>query len=574
MAIPIGTTSRQLEALARWLLVAMMALGMLTWWWPGYRGWGALSAGMLIVLAFWLLWRTVSADRTLPGHPIHAAFLVPAAVLVLHVVRAAPRLGGADGWTSAGALNVSMIFHFALLALGVMLSQSLLPKAARHVAVLAVCGAAMMLGPAAAMAWGRTEPVRTPLALLGFTGVGVWLSTLWGIVPPGDAQADGLLRCHRRLRIGCGIVAACACVGLTLMAPLQALLMAGIVAGTLLVAGVVFRRRRLVFLLTGGALAIAVLVVLSAARWVREALFATLAATAQAGWLGAGEEAFRDVSASDAGVVVLAATVGWVGALGLVTGWMACIVWLLAHARRGHLGDQGRAIVWTAASGAIAAALLAPGGFFLPAVTLGAVFVWGLLPSMLGRKQTARSGAVLLAGMIAIILLAGVARKSGLLSWGSHVFGATDAFLHTATGLMLGMLMAWLLGARKLALGLVGILLAALAGGPGEVLQYVLATRTAEFRDWLHHGIGSAAAVVPYLLCVGARWCESPDAAVSPQDAVDAYLFQPVAPRRATPYGPTRSHAGRPTPRAGATATPHETAQSRPPSPSFDETRP
>ncbi|MGB2824061.1 MAG: hypothetical protein WBF17_24000, partial [Phycisphaerae bacterium] len=212
MAIAVGTTSRQLEGLARWVLVAVVALGMLTWCWPGYRSWGAMSAGVLVVLAFWLLWRMVSGDRTVPGHPIHAALLVPAAVLAFHVVRASPACDTAWYWVVAGGLNVSMVCHFGLLALGVMLSQSLLPKAARHVAVLGVCGAVMMLGPAAAMAWGRSQSVRTAMALLGFGGVGVWLSMLWGAAPPADAEwvrADPST--HRRLRIACVAVAAGAC---------------------------------------------------------------------------------------------------------------------------------------------------------------------------------------------------------------------------------------------------------------------------------------------------------------------------------------------------------------------------
>lgn len=172
----------------------------------------------------------------------------------------------------------------------------------------------------------------------------------------------------------------------------------------------------------------------------------------------------------------------------------------------------------------MAGALLAPGGLFIPATTLGAVFVWGLLPAMLGRSHRPRSGAYLLAGMIAVTVLAGVARKAGLLLSIVTAFGATDACLHTATGLLLGMLMAWLLGARKLWLGLAGIALAALAGGPGEILQSLTATRSSEFRDWLYHILGSASAVVPYLLCMAAQWCESPDVVSKRSAAGKAHL--------------------------------------------------
>jgi len=528
VAIPIGTTARQTEALARWVLVSVVALAMLAWWGPGYRSWGALSAALLVVLAFWLLWRTVLGDRTVPGHPIHAVLLAPVVVLVFHVLRGAAGRGQTAEWALAGALNVSMICHFGLLSLGVMLSQSLLPKAARHVAVLAVCGAAMMLGPAAAMAWGQAEPVRTALALLGFGGVGVWLSALWGLDAPGVPPAHGFLPGRGWLRCLWVAVGALAAIAWMAAAPLQGLLMAGILAVTLFVAGLVFPRRRAGLLLTGGSLAVAVLGVLSLGRYVREALFVLVARTGEAGWLGRGEEAFRDVSASDAGLVVLAATVGFPAAGILLSGLAGCIVWLLAHARRGHAGDQGRAIVWTVAAGAVGAALLAPGGLFLPAATAAAVFVWGLLPSMLSRPARPRSGAYLLGGVVAVTILVGLARRAGLFSSALRVFGAGDALMHLTAGLLLGMLMAWLLGARRLWLGLVGLALAALAGGPGEVLQYALGTRTAEFRDWLYHCTGSAAAVVPYLLCVVARWCESPDVVSEQSLAAEKYLRYPA----------------------------------------------
>ena len=50
MAIPVGTTSRQLEWLARWLLAGVVVLALLTCWWPGYRSWGTVVAAEAAVL--------------------------------------------------------------------------------------------------------------------------------------------------------------------------------------------------------------------------------------------------------------------------------------------------------------------------------------------------------------------------------------------------------------------------------------------------------------------------------------------------------------------------------------------
>ena len=523
MAIPLGTTSRQIEAVARWTLTGVVALGMVAWWWPGYRSWGAVAVGLLSVLVLWLAWQTVRGERRVPGHPLHLALLVPAGVLVGHFVRVGLGPHGGE-WAPAGGVDISMVFHLALMALGVMLAQSLLPAAARHVGVLGLCGAAMMSGPAAAMIWGRTQPVRTALALLGFAGVGVWLTMLWGMAA-GAAGPGGRGRLRNRvLRGGCVVVAASASVGLSISAPLQGLLAAGVLAATLFLAGIAFPRRRALLLAVGGGMGVGVVVVLSAVRWVREALVGVLVPLGQAPPFGRGEEAFRDVSAADSGLAVLTAVVGWAGTAAFVLCLVGCLVGLLLHARKGGPGDQGRAILWTAASGMVAGAVLAPGGLFLPAALLAGAFVWGLLPGMLGRPERRRSGAVVLVAVGGTVALQAVASEPGLLGWLCRIFGAGDGVLHASMGFLAAMLAAWLLGARRAWLGLAGIALAALAGGPAEALQQLISTRTGELRDWLHHSLGCAVAVVPYLLCVGARWCESPDAVAARPDAADAYV--------------------------------------------------
>jgi uncharacterized membrane protein len=326
------------------------------------------------------------------------------------------------------------------------------------------------------------------------------------------------------------VVAAAAACGLAVVAPLPALLMVAVVGAAMFLAGLVFPRRRGLLLAGGGVLAAAALIVLSAVHWVRGAVAAILADAGQAGWLGSGEEAFRRVSGGDSGLAVLAATTGWAGAAWFLVGLAACMGWLLVHARRGHPGDRARAVVWTAASGAVGAALLAPGGLFTPAIVLAAAFVWGLLPAMLGRRERPRSGAYLLAAVVVVGLCAGLSRQSGLLGWSLAVFGGRDALPHAIVGFLVAMLLAWLLGARRAGLGLLGIAAAALAGGAGELLQYAAATRTADLSDWLCHVLGSAAAVLPYLLCVGARWCESPDARPLRPEAAEAYLGPPGSP--------------------------------------------
>jgi len=81
------------------------------------------------------------------------------------------------------------------------------------------------------------------------------------------------------------------------------------------------------------------------------------------------------------------------------------------------------------------------------------------------------------------------------------------------------------MGARNLMLGIVAIVLAAFAGGAGEIIQAATLTRRrVEWGDWIAHAAGSLIAVIPYLLCVGARLAESPDARTRQAVSGDRYL--------------------------------------------------
>jgi len=76
-----------MDWLARWALTGMMILGMMAWWWPGYRSWGSAVSALATVLALWLAARIVAGDRRVPGHPIHLVVLVPAGIMAMHLAR-------------------------------------------------------------------------------------------------------------------------------------------------------------------------------------------------------------------------------------------------------------------------------------------------------------------------------------------------------------------------------------------------------------------------------------------------------------------------------------------------------
>lgn len=508
MAIPIGTTSCQLGWIARWLLVAMVIVGMLVWWWPSYRSWGALAAGILVTFLLWLMWKTVSCDRSVAGHPFYLVLLVPTVILTVHFVRTGLATDSIGSGVLQGGLNLSMLFQIFLLAAGVMLTQSLLPRAASHTVVLSLCGAAMMGGAVAATVWGRAEEVRDALAMVGLAGVGVWLSPLWGLGGQDDPQQLSHPLRRRDMSIACIGVAVIATAMFGRFSPRATLTAAVIVGLVLVLGGIIFRRGRKTSLAAGGVLVTTAMLSLTYTGSVFH-----LSEIASASWFGSGEGAFSSLFAGDSGLAVMLSMVGWVGTFCLVGGMIACTVWLMGHCRRERSEDQGRAIVWTAATAMASCAMLSSGGLFIPVVTLAGAFVWGLFPAMLSCKSRPRIGVMLLPVVLFMMILLGLARQQGLALWAVNIFGYEDKLLHGMTGLILAMSLAWLIGAKKWWLGLLAIAAAALVGGAGELLQRIATTwRGPELADWAAHAVGSAIALIPYLLCISSRWCESPDA--------------------------------------------------------------
>lgn len=534
MGIPVGTTTRQLDSLARWMLAGLVVVAMLAWPRPSLIGWGALTIGLLTTLLLWLMSRTVAGDRTVPGHPVHWVLLGPAAILAYHLGRENMLLSS-HPFSPTGAMNVSMLFQMCLLAVGVMLSQSLLPRAAEHIGVLSVCGGAMMLAPLAAivMNGAAVEAMRHSLALLGFAGIGVWMSALWGVgwrtevwgdrSPPDASEARPMPT--KWLRIVIIVVGAVAAAGLTWLSPQAAMFSVGVLGAGLMLGGLVFHQHRIVLLVGGVVLACGGLMVSGAVS----GLARLVTQFSHNGPIGMGEAAFGRVDAASSGLSVLGWTIGWGGLCWMVGGWTLCVVWLMTHARRRRVTDRRRAVVWSTTTALSSCAILSVGGLFTPAMVVAAAFTWGLLPQMLGRPSRGRSGVVLLVVMVALGVVVGVANNRGLISWAMTATlqsGRVDKWMHIAMGMTLTMMLAWLMGARRAWLGLVGILLATTVGGLGELMQRVFGKPT-DYQDVIAHLIGCGLGALPFLFCIGARWCESADVKPVSPGAADAYQADP-----------------------------------------------
>ncbi len=521
MAIPVGTTARQLETTARWMWAVVVVVAMLAWWMPSFLGWGALTVGLLAVLTLWVMQRIVSRDRWVPSQSFHWALLLPTAILCYHFVmdHVSPQPG--QDVAGTGGLDLSLLFSLGLLATGVMLSQSLLPKAAGHVGVMAACGAAMMGGPALAIAFGSPpSAIRPMLSLVGLAGVCVWLAPLWGVGRVNDPPEAPHPLEHPVLR---WLVVAVAATGAGLWVwalPTAAILGAGLAGGVLGLSTLVFGRYRWLVAPIGVGL-LAVFGVFAGGLWPVEPYLVSRSTV-----LGSGGGAFANVSACDGGVRVLIGTVGAVGAAGL----LVSLVWVTAadvlKAGRMRAGDQGRTLVWSCAMALATGALLTTGGLFSPVAMVAGMLVWGMAPRMLGRARRKRSGTVVLGLAAAAMLAIGMARSTGLVGWSTAALaGEThmDEWLHAVAGFLLALMMAWLFGHTHAVLGCVGILVALAIGGLGEAAQHLISSgRQLQWQDWLLHSAGCGVALVLYGLCVAVRWCESPQIqSVGPDSRLD-----------------------------------------------------
>ncbi len=516
MAVPIGTSSKQLAAISRWALAFVVFFGMLTWWRPSYRTWGTLSGSLLVIFALWITWRILDRDRTAPGHAFHLVLLGPAVILLGHAIHRGLLQTLPVPESLAGALDMSLLFQVWLLWLGVLLIASLLPDVFLHPILLAVCGLMMAAGSAAALVWGYAIVDREPIALLGYCGVAVWLSMLWR-ARDGEPNRLGLRKRPIRLLfifvagIGSGILASRSPVAAVLA------LSAGGIAIVLCTAA---------FLRRAWLLALAALV--SVGLVITAVILAIFRLPSNPGWLGSGELAFDQMSPSFVfGVRIVAGTTGWVGLLWLSVGAVGCLLWLVFQAGKGPRENLGGVICWTAAVLLASFALICPGGFFIPSVTLAMALAWGLFPSVAGVAFKPRSGlwTAIVVGMM--MMMMALVCRTGLPGWSVESFGFDDRLHHFLGGFFLAMVAVWIIAPGRTWVGVVVIVVSGLFGGLAEVIQHLVSVRSFDLRDWLWHAIGTTAALVPYLLARGAVLCESVHAVTSKQMRTAAERYGP-----------------------------------------------
>lgn len=519
MAKPIGTTARQLASLARWSLAVLVIVSMFAWWWPSLRAWGALLAGMGVVLLLWAMWKTVTGSRRIPGHPFHVALLGPILILAVHLLVSLSTEVGQSSQALAGGMLNSFIVVLSLIALGVLLSQSLLIRISDAPRFHSLLALAMMIGADTALIVPGSQPVHPAMTLLGLAGVFVWLAPLWPFrSPEAPEESNADENPHRPILVESPWLTRISWVGwlavaagqsiLLLTSQLPMVLTAMLPAGAVfLVSGLLLHRRRGRYLLVGAGLLSAGAI--SILTWPPQLL---MGPAIHAGPFGLGEQALKIVPATDSGWLVLGGFVGWVGLLWLLAGSLVCVVIMLAAVRAEAPDRQAGAVFWIAATVIGTAALFARAGLVVPAVIVAVSILWGALPAIADRARPARNGWWVFAWLSGLLLMVGLAVNNGLLGWIMRELTLSDKTVHFLLAIPATAVLAWLIGSRSVWWGLVGILLGASLGVAGEGLQMLFSHRGVEKADAIAHALGSAVVVLPYLLCMSARWSESPDA--------------------------------------------------------------
>jgi hypothetical protein len=500
-----GTTSRQLQIVSRWAMSAVVGIGAMALWWPSAAAWGGLAGGLVLVFFLWLMAKTARGSVSVPAGLFHLALAGPAAILAMHFVRHSRASQGLYG-----ALDVSAIYQFALIALGAALAQDLyaLPLARGAAALLA--GAGLVAGSLAGALWGRADMARTPLGLLAMCGMAVWLSILYSRPfrpPAGPAR--------KRFSAHWLAVAAVCVLAATAVAifPREGILAGVVLAACAALAGLAgggWRIRAMTaacLLLAGGVAAEAQIFGLG--QWWRQvAEYAGLPLAAPP-TLGAGEEAYATLGTSATGLAYLCGQVGGAGAGWLAAGLLIAGGLSLWRGRRG--GELLPAVLRLWAAGLAAAAMLSPLGLFVPSVSLAMAFTWGLLAAPGAPPARRWSGWVLIGCLGAVLFLLAISPEPGLLEWTCESAGLHDDFLHVVCGALFAAVLAWQMGGGKAWRGLLAVTIAMAAGAAGEGAQYFLTdSRNAEMRDFLFHCAGCAAGATPYFLALGSRMWEEP----------------------------------------------------------------
>ncbi|MCK5114076.1 MAG: hypothetical protein KAR11_04865 [Phycisphaerae bacterium] len=461
----------------------------------GYIPWSYITTGLLITWIVWMVGGIIWKTNRVPGNQVYVFILSLAGVFTWHLIadQYIPRVSKSG---LLGSVNMSMLFHLVLLALSVLLSQCFFGYGAPPRRILDVIAGIIMGGTLAVTFRGYSEAINAP-GVLCLCGVCIWLvgltrrkrvtkvTTLFTEVRPFD-------RTRNIIRIAIPILV----VATLLVATSGKEIIWIAAAGCLPVLAYLIRRKKSALLARG-------IIVFGVVATVVTGLIMAMADGIPVSAFGMGEKGFCYVSAGGSGFSLITATTGFVGMSCFAIGTVGLALWSLFRARYASGGGSLRATLWVAAVLFSTVALLVPGGYVNPVNVIVFGFVWGLLPRMTGVTPKFRPAWIPGLAVMCVVISAGVVANSGLLIKMSMLHQWRDKCLHLFGGMVLGVLLSWWLGSRRRWLGVVGLVVAVLIGGAGELGQKLFTTRAFEWADWKFHAMGVAIAALLYTIAMG-----------------------------------------------------------------------
>jgi hypothetical protein len=462
----------------------------------GYLAWSYITAGLLLTWIIWMIGGIIWETNRVPGNPVYLFILSLVGIFAWHLIadQYIPQIPKSG---LLGSVNMSMLFHLVLIALSVLLSQCFFGYGSPPKRLFDVIAVIIMVGTLVVTFRGYSETINAT-GVLCFCGICIWLVPL---TRKKRAEKISLLepRPSDSPRYVFRLFVAAAVLVLLLVATQGREILWGLAVGYL--PAIAYCTRK-----SDKPLLAKLIIVLGIALTIVAGLITASLNHIPITPLGMGEKGFYYVSAADSGLSLIMATTGYVGMSCFAIGTVGLALWSLFrifHTRYASGSVLIRATLWVAAVLFSTAGLLVPGGYVNPVNVIVFGFVWGMLPRMTGVTPKLRSAWIPGLVVMCVVVTAGVVSGSGLLVKMSLLHHWGDKGMHFIGGGVVGILLGWWFGSKRRWLGIVGIVIAVLIGGAGELGQKLYTTRSFEWADWKYHTMGVAVALVLYILAVG-----------------------------------------------------------------------
>lgn len=483
------------------MMVALVLFGMI-FYRPDYKSWGVAAVALILAMLFWMLRGLHEHRNAVPGNPIQWVWL-GLAVYLSGIQFLAQYFPGVIVPSSglAGFINISVILQLLMLSLGCLLFQEFMSRGQLGRWLREISSVGIILLSLAMDSLFYVEIPHTAMWLIGCTGVMMAAANAFS---SGTSRAIGISGPDRRHQIavwGQLIIAGLGMLWLLYGCTMRAFELFFCIIVTVL--GFAFVSRKWAFKSAMFYIPLGVLwwaVVMAGSLY----FYYDNAGLPISFW-GCGELGARYFNGSDDGVTVLLNLVGLLGVGGMFAGMVA--VSMMAALKTSGPGGAHfwKSVFWLTACWMATAAWMAKKAFFCISPLPVMMMAWGLLVTIADiRVKIHRAWRFILPMALGIFWLA-IANESSLFQKAAFYFGYTDFSLHKIAGAVFCVFMVWWWAKGKWWWAVPAVIVAAMAGGLGEVFQRYFSRRNEDWNDWKSHLTGLTFILPIFLFVFAAR---------------------------------------------------------------------